>query len=35
MLDIKGIRFPIDVILVRIRWHAVYPVSYRHLEEMM
>ncbi|MFD2272647.1 hypothetical protein ACFS07_19775 [Undibacterium arcticum] len=27
--------FPIDVILVCIRWYAAYPLSYRHLEEMM
>ncbi|MFZ2388261.1 MAG: IS6 family transposase [Polaromonas sp.] len=35
MLPTKGMRFPIDVILVCIRWYAVYPLSYRHLEEMM
>lgn len=35
MLNIKGMRFPIDVILVCIRWYAAYPLSYRHLEEMM
>ena len=35
MLDMKGMRFPIDVILVCIRWYAAYPLSYRHLEEMM
>ncbi|MBD8658507.1 IS6 family transposase [Oxalobacteraceae sp. CFBP 13730] len=28
-------RFPIDVILICIRWYAAYPLSYRHLEEMM
>ena len=28
-------RFPIDVILVCIRWYAAAPLSYRHLEEMM
>jgi len=28
-------RFPIDVMLVCIRWYAAYPLSYRHLEEMM
>jgi transposase-like protein len=28
-------RFPIDVILLCIRWYAAYPLSYRHLEEMM
>jgi len=35
MLNFKGTRFPIDVILVCIRWYAAYPLSYRHLEEMM
>ena len=28
-------RFPPDIILVCIRWYAAYPLSYRHLEEMM
>ena len=35
MLSFKGMRFPIDVILVCIRWYVAYPLSYRHLEEMM
>jgi putative transposase len=35
MLSFKGMRFPVDVILVCIRWYAAYPLSYRHLEEMM
>jgi putative transposase len=35
MVNFKGMRFPIDVILVCIRWYAAYPLSYRHLEEMM
>ncbi|MDE2020937.1 MAG: IS6 family transposase, partial [Patescibacteria group bacterium] len=35
MLHTKGMRFPIEVILVCIRWYAAYPLSYRHLEEMM
>ncbi len=35
MVIFKGMRFPIDVILVCIRWYAAYPLSYRHLEEMM
>jgi transposase-like protein len=35
MLNTKGMRFPIGVILVCIRWYAAYPLSYRHLEEMM
>ena len=35
MLTAKGMRFPIDVILVCIRWYAAYPSSYRHIEEMV
>ena len=35
MLATKGMRFPIDVILACIRWYAAYPLSYRHLEEIM
>ena len=35
MLNTKGTRFPVDVILVCIRWYAAYPLSYRHLEEIM
>ena len=35
MLATKGMRFPIEVVLVCIRWYAAYPLSYRHLEEMM
>jgi putative transposase len=35
MLNTKGMRFPVDVILVCIRWYAAYPLSYRYLEEMM
>ncbi len=35
MLDTKRMRFPLDVILVCIRWYGAYPLSYRHLEEMM
>ncbi|PUA17671.1 IS6 family transposase [Glaciimonas sp. PCH181] len=31
----KRMRFPIDVILVCIRWYAAYPLSYRHREEIM
>ena len=35
MLNTRGMRFPIEVILVWIRRYAAYPLSYRHLEEMM
>jgi len=35
MLAAKGMRWPIDIIWVRIRWYAAYPLSYRHLAEMI
>ena len=31
----KRLRFPIEVILVCIRWYAAYLLSYRHIEEIM
>jgi putative transposase len=34
-LAAKEKRFPVDIILVCIRWYAAYPLSYRHLEEMI
>lgn len=35
MLNFKGARFSIDVILVCIRWYAAHTLSYRYLEEIM
>ena len=35
MRNFKGLRFPIDVIPVCIRWYVACPLSYRHLEKMM
>jgi len=35
MLDTKRMRFPLEMIAVCIRWYPAYPLSYRHLEEMM
>lgn len=35
MLNTRGMRFPIEVILVSIGWCTAYSLSYRHLEEMM
>jgi putative transposase len=35
MINTPRMRFPIDIILVCIRWYAAYPLSYRNLEEMM
>ena len=33
--QLREMRFPIDVILVCIRWYAAYPLSYRHVEKSM
>jgi len=31
----KRLRFPLDVMLLCVRWYVAYPLSLRHLEEMM
>ena len=35
MISFKGRNFPKDVILMGIRWYVSYPLSYRHVEELM
>jgi len=35
MHNFKGMRFPAEIIMICIRWYAAYPLSYRHVEEMM
>ena len=35
MIDFKGCHFPKDIILMSIRWYVAYPLSYRHVEELM
>jgi len=32
---IKRLRFPLDIMLLCVRWYAAYPLSLRNLEEMM
>ena len=32
---IKRMHYPLEVMLVCVRWYAAYPLSFRHLEEMM
>jgi len=32
---LKRLHYPLDVILTCVRWHVAYPLSLRHLEEMM
>ncbi len=34
-MKFKGCHFPKDVILQAIRWYTAYPLSYRHVEELM
>jgi hypothetical protein len=32
---IRRMHYPLAVMLVRVRWHAAYPLSLRHILEMM
>src|SRR5258707_9440246 len=32
---IKRLHYPIEVMLVCVRWYSAYPPSLRHIEEMM
>ena len=32
---IKRLRFPLEIMLVCVRWYVAYPLSLRNLEEMM
>ena len=32
---IKRLHYPIEVMLICVRWYAAYPLSLRHIEEMM
>jgi transposase-like protein len=32
---IKRLRFPLDIMLLCVRWHVAYPLSLRNLEEIM
>jgi putative transposase len=34
-LSFKGAHFPQDIILMGVRWYVAYPLSYRHVEELM
>ena len=35
MISFKGAHFPQDIILTCVRWYIAYPLSYRHVEELM
>jgi transposase-like protein len=32
---IRRVHYPLQVMLVCVRWYAAYPLSLRHIEEMM
>lgn len=34
-ISFKGAHFPSDIILMGVRWYVAYPLSYRHVEELM
>ncbi len=35
MMKFKGSHFPKEIILMSIRWYVSYPLSYRHVEELI
>jgi putative transposase len=34
-VSFKGAHFPQEIILMSVRWYVAYPLSYRHVEELM
>src|SRR2546425_2468284 len=34
-ISFKGAHFPPEIILMGVRWYVAYPLSYRHVEELM
>ena len=34
-VSFKGAHFPKEVILMGVRWYVAYPLSTRHVEELM
>ena len=34
-VSFKGAHFPQDIILIGVRWYVAYPLSTRHVEELM
>jgi putative transposase len=35
MVSFKGAHFVKEIILTCVRWYVAYPLSYRHVEELM
>ncbi len=34
-ISFKGAHFPQEIILMGVRWYVAYPLSTRHVEELM
>ena len=34
-VSFKGVHFPQEIILTCVRWYVAYPLSMRHVEELM
>jgi putative transposase len=34
-VNFQGAHVPQDIILIGVRWYVAYPLSYRHIEELM
>jgi len=34
-ISFKGAHFPQEIILMGVRWYLAYPLSYRHVEELL
>ena len=34
-VSFKGAHFPQEIMLMGVRWYVAYPLSYRHVEELM
>ena len=34
-ISFKGAHFPKDIILMGVRWYVAYPLSYRHVDELL
>jgi putative transposase len=35
VVSFKGTHFPQEIMLTCVRWYVAYPLSYRHVEELM
>jgi transposase-like protein len=35
MISFKGAHFPQEIMLMGVRWYVAYPLSYRHVEDLM